>query len=145
MKRTIVTMFVLFLCGVRLQAAQDTWHLETPFNGVLSGCGESIAYEGFVHHVLFISWRPDRYGYRITSGPRGDVRAVGLDSGNHYNIVGQTITSFESDKNGSSFGFINTFNVPGFYKVHQTMQLMFGENGTPKLSLETQKITCEQP
>jgi hypothetical protein len=131
------------------QAINQTDHIDFQLNGVIeSPCGgEPVAVSGMMHGVVHstVSAQDNSGKTEITIGPRGDMKAVGLETGNQYNLTGNDNQRFSwSQTVIEEVSGVGTFNVVGLFKVHYTDHLVISARNweTPKLLVDHLEVEC---
>ena len=143
---TSLAVGVLLAGMAHAQATVSTQHVDSPFSGVFSsGCSEDIAVSGMVHGVLQLTRNDNTINLVSIVGPRGDAKAVGMDSGTRFNVVGSTFTRVQFSPNvAQNFTYHNTFKVIGLYTVKYDFHLLYGDDlNTPKAFVDNFTVTCD--
>lgn len=146
----ILVLCVLGSGVVYGQAYNYTYEVDSPMNEVVvSDCCEPVAVSGMVHGVIHLT-RPaqpdDSVMLETHVGPRGDMIAIGMETGTAYNLVGQTMNRLQFGRNIlEGYSYHNTFNVVGLTKIHYTYHLLLGDNyDTPKAYVDRLRIVCNK-
>jgi hypothetical protein len=145
-----LVLILILLPGTLLaQAINQTDHIDYPLSGVLeSPCGgEPVAISGMMHGVVHvtISANHNSASTDMNFGPRGDMKAVGLDTGTQYNLNGNDSEHLSWSKTLlEGVSGRGSFNVVGLFKVHYTyhFMLMVDNWETPKLSFDHLVVEC---
>jgi hypothetical protein len=90
---------VISVAPARAAATAETYRFDEPLQGVVTGCGEDVAFSGTLHTVMHVTFSAHG-GYLSTYQQNlQDVSGIGLLTGARYRLI----DSYHSDINWSSF------------------------------------------
>lgn len=140
-----IALMLIAWTSLRAEAISYTVEADAPMSVVVeSTCGESVALTGSLHGVMHYTQTPKGMIMLVTVvGPSGDLKAVGLDSGQQYQVTGHTTTKLVFDGGVvESVRYQHTLSVVGLYKVKYTYHLVLSEDGTMEAKVENLKGIC---